>query len=276
MFNAKGLILIVSVFFISACSTQFFYNRIPFVVSYYLAGYVDLNKNQETVLEQELSNWFVDHKSVQLPQYVEFLEDIKSEVEKGNLTVPQLKRWDRRIEQYFDDYFNAWVPVMTDWVFSLSPKQIAQAKKKIIEDAQEQREDYFKRSLTERVKYNNKRLLKRINQVSGDLSDEQQRWVTEFIESVATNDTAWFDASDQWRQALFLAYDRGDKKAFGNLLINRQAFWSPKLRMRYNENKAKMMVLMMRLSASSTAQQRQVMGKQIGLWIKRLSNWSKS
>ncbi len=69
---------------LSACSsTTFVYNRLDFILPWYLDDYAELNGEQEEYLDTLLSPFLSWHRSQELPRYVDVLDRIEISLDKG-------------------------------------------------------------------------------------------------------------------------------------------------------------------------------------------------
>ena len=77
--------LLGGVLFLGACSsTTFVYNRLDFLVPWYVDDYVDLNQQQKQHLDGLLEPFLVWHRARELPDYLKILDGIED-----NLNQPQ-------------------------------------------------------------------------------------------------------------------------------------------------------------------------------------------
>lgn len=68
-------LLLAMLLLLTACSsTSFFYNRLHFLVPWYLGGYVDLERPQRQYLDELLASYLQQHRQEELPRYVAILD----------------------------------------------------------------------------------------------------------------------------------------------------------------------------------------------------------
>ena len=69
--------------FISACSsTTFFYNRLDFLIPWYLDRYVDLDREQDRFLDRQLAPFLAWHREEELPRYLTLLEETEQALDE--------------------------------------------------------------------------------------------------------------------------------------------------------------------------------------------------
>ena len=74
----KKVLLFSLVFLVGCSSTTFIYNRIDFLLPWYLESYVDLNQEQRQDLNELLVPFFKWHREEELPKYALIIENLES------------------------------------------------------------------------------------------------------------------------------------------------------------------------------------------------------
>lgn len=117
-----------------SCSSQFAYRHLDWIIAWYSDDYLDLNRQQEKVLEVELSQLLNWHEQSQLPKYRDQLTAILNDLSALPLS-------EDTITQHIHDIFQHW-HVMRRHVSDRLPTLISQLKPKQI--------DYLFKQLNER------------------------------------------------------------------------------------------------------------------------------
>ena len=73
----KKLLLFSLIFLVGCSSTTFVYNRIDFLLPWYLESYVDLNQEQRKNLNELLEPFFEWHREEELSNYAEIIGDLE-------------------------------------------------------------------------------------------------------------------------------------------------------------------------------------------------------
>ena len=72
---SRRLMALAAMLFLVACSsTTFFYNRLDFLIPWYMGRYVDLDREQSQYLDQQLLPFLAWHRAEELPRYLELLD----------------------------------------------------------------------------------------------------------------------------------------------------------------------------------------------------------
>ena len=70
---------LIFIFLLVGCSTTtFIYNRIDFLLPWYLGSYVELTRTQKQYLDELLIPFFSWHRSEELPQYLEIINSTEN------------------------------------------------------------------------------------------------------------------------------------------------------------------------------------------------------
>ena len=69
----KKSLLILLIFITGCSSTTFVYNRIDFLLPWYLESYVDLDRDQKQDLKELLIPFFKWHREQELPEYANII-----------------------------------------------------------------------------------------------------------------------------------------------------------------------------------------------------------
>ena len=88
--SARLFITLLLLTMLSACSsTTFLYNRLDFLIPWYLGDYVDLDRTQKQLLKSELQPFLAWHRSEELPDYLGILDQIDDAL-AGEVTSEQV------------------------------------------------------------------------------------------------------------------------------------------------------------------------------------------
>lgn len=200
------------VLFLSACSsTTFFYNRLDFILPWYLDRYVDLDRAQSRQLDLELEVMLDWHRSEELPRYLEFLNVLSRDLDRdlaAPLSVAQLQSYADRAEQ-------AWFRVrdpglelllrlgedlseeqIKDFIAVMGKKQTKYEDKYLDRDDTQMREDAFE-SLEETLE-----------DYLGRLDKTQRERLRSAVEDLLRSDAVWLQERSAWTAQLARALER--------------------------------------------------------------------
>lgn len=200
------------VLFLSACSsTTFFYNRLDFILPWYLDRYVDLDRAQSRQLDLELEVMLDWHRREELPRYLEFLNVLSRDLDRdlaAPLSIAQLQSYADRAEQ-------AWFRVrdpglelllrlgedlseeqIKDFIAVMGKKQTKYEDKYLDRDDTQMREDAFE-SLEETLE-----------DYLGRLDKTQRERLRSAAEDLLRSDAVWLQERSAWTAQLARALER--------------------------------------------------------------------
>ncbi len=101
MARARGICLLLCLCLaLAGCSrTAFVYNRLDFLLPWYIQGYADLNGEQEAYLDELLAPLLAWHRSRELPCYVLLLDDLEAALGEQTLSGEDIAARVTRLEE---------------------------------------------------------------------------------------------------------------------------------------------------------------------------------
>ena len=146
MTKAQRLLLVLGcVFFLQACGVKFWYNRLDWLVPWYLDDYVELSDIQEERLElflQDKTKW---HRKSQLPLYIDMLERMTSDLETNNIH-QTYDQYGKELTSFFKILIQELAPELVEQITTLSDPQIEHMLGNVQSHADKQRKKYDKKA----------------------------------------------------------------------------------------------------------------------------------
>ena len=69
--------IVIFALILSACSSQFAYNNLDWLIHWYLDDYIDLNKAQKQSFDGEFEKWMQWHRTEELQKYQQHLQELR-------------------------------------------------------------------------------------------------------------------------------------------------------------------------------------------------------
>ncbi len=190
----SGLLLCL---LLSACSTSFTYNKLDWLIPWYVGNYVDLKAEQKDLLKIRLDPLLGWHRKEELAGYISLLNKIESDLE--NPVDPEIVRnWMSEVRQAIDRIEFRLLQLSLGLGETMNNEQIADFTSSLMEKQQEYRDEYSKRSNEEYAEDNYKRLAKNLRRFSGKLNDEQEQKLQRAAESMQRFDLPWLEDRELW------------------------------------------------------------------------------
>ena len=193
---------------LAACSsTTFVYNRLDFLLPWYVDDYVGLNEPQKQYLDGLLEPFLVWHRSQELPEYLKILNSVED-----NLKRPQTPAMFAAV---FNDFESAWLRLegeSLDWLLDLgeqlSDEQIAEFMQQMWQRQEDYQEEYLERSDEEFYEDSDETARDTAREYLGPLSDAQRELLLQFSHSLLRSDRAWLQARAHWLTELGVLLER--------------------------------------------------------------------
>jgi hypothetical protein len=161
---------------LAACGTQFVYNRLDWLTHYYLSSQVSLDGPQSTELRANLREFFVWHRSTELPRYASFLERFASAAGRP-LTREQLVSGSGEIEDFVRASITEGAPDAARWLDGLRPQQVDELFANLEKKEQESREEHCGIEPAKRREKSVQRFIENIEDWTGRLRRSQRELI---------------------------------------------------------------------------------------------------
>ena len=205
----KKILLFSLIFLVGCSSTTFIYNRIDFLLPWYLESYVDLNQEQRQKLNELLEPFFEWHREEELPKYVKIIEDFESILDE-KIELASIEAITHEVEQSWfrlEDNMIAWVIPMTR---ELSNEQITEFLQTMQAKTAQNENKYLSRNLQTYQNDNYKRIRKNLRRFIGGMNKDQLDLIDIASKEMIRVDGQWIDNRKALIENLKLILKRGD------------------------------------------------------------------
>jgi len=185
--------LLFSLIFLVGCSTTtFVYNRIDFLLPWYLESYVDLNREQKQDLKELLIPFFKWHREEELPNYLAIIEELELTLD-ASIEFESIAEITNDVEESWfrlEDRMLLWgIPMARD----LSDDQIAEFLQTMKTKTLQSENEYLSRNLQTYQNDNYKRLRKNLRRFMGSLNKDQLDLINAASKKMIRVDGQWID-----------------------------------------------------------------------------------
>ena len=185
--------LLFSLIFLVGCSTTtFVYNRIDFLLPWYLESYVDLNREQKQDLKELLIPFFKWHREEELPNYLAIIEELELTLD-ASIEFESIAEITNDVEESWfrlEDRMLLWAIPMTR---DLSEQQINGFIKSMQTKTEQSENEYLSRNLQTYQNDNYKRLRKNLRRFMGSLNKDQLDLISAASKKMIRVDGQWID-----------------------------------------------------------------------------------
>jgi hypothetical protein len=250
---------------LGGCTTGFVYNRLDWVVSWYVNGLVSLDDAQEAQLKSMVQQTLDWHRRSQLPRYVSLLEQLDRETDQP-VTAQAFERRYQEIGAMLDDFLRQVLPGAAGLLRTLTPEQIAELGESLTEDNEEIWDEFAGATPAVRQKRRVRSTLRALRRFTGPLSSAQRAMVETHLTTMHDVSERWLDRRRHW-QDRFLGllqtptFAAEFEAALLDLALNPDQFDSGDYRQKVDENRAIIMNMLAELTNSLSGRQRDHLGR---------------
>jgi hypothetical protein len=230
--------LISLLLLLGACSsTTFIYNRLDFLLPWYLGDYTELNRSQKVLLDDLLQPYLVWHRMEELPRYLEILQQIEL-----GLDEPLEQRGVAEISMAFEQAWSRLERESVAWMMelgsSLSDRQIAYFLAQLQKRQEEYEEEFLERNNEEYLEDTYDSLRDSFQGYLGRLDPAQKQALKNTSAAMLRSDSAWLDERAVWLLKLedILQREPGWQQALVAALDARSDNVSPRYQKAYSHN----------------------------------------
>ncbi len=254
----RGLCLLL-VLALSGCGVQFAYSNLDWLLIDYIEGYVDLERDQKSILTQRIEGLKAWHQEEEIPLYIEHIDEMIA-IDPKTFDEDAFLAQEEKMQHHSERIVHKIAPDL----YSLSTLLTDEQAKELIESV-EKRHDKFRKKYEELDEAGFRELyLERIIENSekwiGALSDEQQQLAVEWSQKVKPSAEDWIKHQTYMRSVMKDLIDRRHDSGyfqvnFQRIMYEPKSYYSEALREKtiYNRMVAKAYVVKM-VNSMSNAQ----------------------
>ena len=231
-------VFVFSLIFLGACSsTTFIYNRLDFLLPWYLGDYAELSRPQKKTLDDLLQPFLRWHRMEELPQYLETLENIERALDQP-LQLNDLLDLSLEFENAWFRLENRGLEWMLQFGAELSDEQIEAFGKKLKEQQTEYEEEYLTRDDQEYREDTYESLVDSFGGYLGRLGPEQKQVLRGTSAELLRSDKIWLQERAQWlgKLEVLLLREPGWQQRIRDLLSAREETNSLQYQQIYEHN----------------------------------------
>ena len=213
----RRLAIIALILLLSACSsTTFFYNRLDFLIPWYMGRYVDLDREQSVFLDEQLLPFLAWHRNEELPRYLELLDQAENMLD-GPVAADDIARLSLAAEE-------AWLRVEQrglEWMIELGAQLSDEQMAEFIDELRKRQIKYEKKYLTRSDEEYREdaldNLRDNLQDYLGRLEPAQREALELHVSRLIRSDSVWLEERASW-------IDRLDA------ILQREPGWQQRLR----------------------------------------------
>jgi hypothetical protein len=258
------LLLLVLAGTLAGC-TNFFYNRLDTLATWYVQDLVSLDDSQRSDLRTWLNETLQWHRRSELIRYAKFLRELAAtSARPGNAST--YKSVEDQVEGFGARLIEQAAPDAARLMMNLTPEQIDELEANLAEKARERNEKNL--AAQAEGKWHAKRakdIEKQLKRWTGAVTKEQKQLIAQLSTQFQSTTTDWLESQERWRHAMFGAlrerFTAGQSPAVVEeriltLLRTPEAQWTRAYQAKATQNREQSLTVLGAIDASLTAAQR--------------------
>ena len=191
---------------LAACSRMdLAYRNLDRLVPWSLNDYLDMNREQKTLLDERLQTHLAWHCQTQLPGYLDWLDRVRDMVAKNQVTDLALQQRTAEARQAIGRVAEEITPSASELLRGMTDAQVAEMRSAFADDIRERQKEYVDTPLTEQIASRSERMEKRLSGWFGKLNDAQRQRVYAWSQALGDQNRQWIANRQHWQQQLLLA-----------------------------------------------------------------------
>lgn len=237
----KRLIIVITLLVLTGCSTQFFYNRLDWLVTQYVDRYLPLNDAQESMLKQSVIDVRQWHREQELPKYIEHIDRLLT-LQPKEITPKQVEAEFFRLKGFSAEVAQKAMPEMYELFMTLDQDQADELFASLDEKYRDEFSDYKDLSESEMREKAAERMTEALETWLGDLSEPQKQWVQQWSLDRPAMAKDWFlqqQTNKAELQVLFLQRNPSSefKQKFLTTMLNPEQLYSAEFTEKVQRNR---------------------------------------
>ena len=193
--------VLLALLLLAGCGNTFLYNRLDWLIGWYVDDYVELSRAQEKVFQQRLRPVLDWHRREELALYAALLRQIEAD-SAASLDADTVRDWSRQLLLALERIEARLWPLIHEIGADLDQAQMAELFENIRARQRELEEEYLTRTDEEYAEDNFDRLSENLRDFLGPLSAAQEDQIARAAQAMRRLDQAWLEERRLWLKTL--------------------------------------------------------------------------
>lgn len=258
------------------CATKFVYHNLDWFVIDYAEDFVDLNKQQKTLIKQTMPSLQSWHRAQELPDYLAMMDEL-SALFLPDVTVEQVAQYQEKMRFYYQRLVIKLLPDVSRLAATLSEEQTEQFMQAFIKRHDKFANKFIKMDERELRDFYQERIKDRLEDWLGPLNKSQQELVKVWSNNIQPTANDWIGFQTTMReQVRTLLQQRTQPEAFQvqleSLLLNPEQHYGMILKAKLSYNRELGQRYVVQILQNSSDKQQQHWQDELADWQKRVSD----
>lgn len=214
--------VLLAITLLASCSGSFAYNRLDWLIPWYVDGYVDLSSEQRKTLREQLAPLLQWHRQEELALYLQLLDKVDAELQHP-VSKDQVENWIDELSLASERVEQTLLQVAIDFGAGISDEQMEEFVENLFTRQTRLEEELLKRSDEEYSKEHTVHLEDLMKRVMGRLGKGQVQRLERAAQAMRRYDSVWLQERRAWLDQLAV-------------LLQRKSGWQEQLRQAYKDH----------------------------------------
>ncbi len=207
--GALKFLLLSLVLTLTGCSsTTFFYNRLDFILPWYLGRYVDLTSEQSDWFDGQVDDLLAWHRSEELPRYIAILESMEQDLDT-TLTLERLQEQSDVLEEAWYRLRAPALEILLELGARLDDEQIDEFIVSLNKRQRKYERKYLRRSDEEFREDATDNIEDFLSDFMGRLTSDQRDRIERTVADLTRSDATWLKERAEWIAVMECLLERG-------------------------------------------------------------------
>ncbi|EJL6843895.1 hypothetical protein NTE31_000604 [Vibrio cholerae] len=272
----KWLRVLLLCTFLAGCATKLVYHNLDWFVIDYAEDFVDLNRQQKTLIKQTMPSLQSWHRAQELPDYLAIMDEL-SALSLREVTVEQVAQYQEKMRLYYQRLVIKLLPDVSRLAATLSEEQTEQFMQAFIKRHDKFAKKFIKMDERELRDFYQERIKDRLEDWLGPLNKSQQELVKVWSNNIQPTANDWIGFQTTMReQVRTLLQQRTQPEAFQvqleSLLLNPEQYYGMILKAKLSYNRELGQRYVVQILQNSSDKQQQHWQDELADWQKRVSD----
>jgi hypothetical protein len=184
-----------------SCGSSLVYDRLDWLIPWYVDSYVDLSSEQRQTLQQQLAPLLLQHRQEELARYQQLLDGIEVQLQAPVRTA-QVEGWIGELAQAATRVEQSMLQVAVDFGATISDEQMAEFLESLYSRQEDLEKELLSRSYADYAEEHTRHLEDLMQRIIGRLDRAQKQQLEQAAHSMQRYDGVWLEDRRRWLDQL--------------------------------------------------------------------------
>lgn len=196
-----ALLVLLLVLLLPGCTASFTYDRLDWLIPWWVNGYVDISREERKLLQAQLEPALAWHRQEELARYDAWLAEMASALDR-TVSPVEVLGWMEGAIAAAERIEESMLKVAVEFGATISDRQLAEFIASVQEEQDEFEEEFLSRTDQEYIEENTQNMVEFAEKLLDRLDPAQIRVLEQAGQALKRFDTAWLAERRDWLQTM--------------------------------------------------------------------------